>query len=104
LSDDETPAESPELRTPAHGRGKLRRGGSNGGAGGRPPDEIRKALRGAFWKHRARLEEFALSDDPTVAMKALDMLAKYGVGTPTAAVDAQGNQTDIPLISFKPQE
>jgi hypothetical protein len=79
-------------------------GGKKGNRGGtgRPPDKIREALRGALWKHRARLEEFAQSDDPSVAMKAMDMLAKYGLGTPTAAVDSEGNQQNLPVLLIQP--
>jgi hypothetical protein len=71
---------------------------------GRPPDKIRAALRKAFDDRRSILE--GIADDPetdnVTRMKALDMLAKYGLGTPTAAVDSEGNQTDIPLVTFKP--
>jgi hypothetical protein len=67
---------------------------------GRPPDVIRAALREAFWKNRKRLMEFAASKDPAIAMKAMEMIAKYGLGTPTAAVDAAGNQQDLPAIQF----
>jgi hypothetical protein len=73
---------------------------------GRPPDKIRAALRNAFDKRRFILETLAddADADANVRMKAMEMLAKYGLGTPTAAVDSQGNQTDIPLVAFKPQE
>ena len=90
MSDEKTPAETPALRTPAHGKGKLRRGGPNGGAGGRPPDVIRAALRDAFWKHRKQLEEFAQSDDPSTAIKAMELMAKYGMGTTFTPTDDKG--------------
>ncbi len=105
MSDDvfspDNPVDIPALRTPSHGKGQLRVGGTNPGAG-RPPDKVRAALRKAFDERIPILEEFAKSSDPAIALKAMDMLAKYGLGTPTAAVDSEGNQTDIPLMSFVP--
>jgi hypothetical protein len=99
---DETPAETPVLRTPSHGKGKLRTGGKSRPAGGRPPDKVRAALRKAFDDRIPLLMALAESEDDAVKLKAMDMLAKYGLGTPTAAVDSEGNQTDIPLVAFKP--
>jgi hypothetical protein len=71
---------------------------------GRPPDKIRAALRKAFDDRIATLREIADDEDQKMdyRLKAMDMLAKYGLGTPTAAVDSEGNQTDIPLVTFKP--
>jgi hypothetical protein len=94
LSDDaDKPAEtSVETTVPGKNGGRLLAGGKKGhrGGGGRPPDEIRQALRGALWKHRAQLEKFAQSDDPAVAMKAIDLLAKYGIGTTITPTDDKG--------------
>lgn len=99
----DNPVDNPALRTPSHGKGKLRVGGTNRGAG-RPPDKVRAALRKAFDQRIYLLQEIADNPDldDVTRMKALDMLAKYGLGTPTAAVDSEGNQTDIPLVAFKP--
>jgi predicted metal-dependent RNase len=73
---------------------------------GRTPDKIRAALRNAFDKRREILEAIAddTNEDPNVRMKAMEMLAKYGLGAPSTALDSEGNQTDIPLLSFKPAE
>ena len=60
--------------------------GAGGGpqpGSGRPPSEIRKRLRGSFEERIRILEEIA--DDPDASkvdrIKAIDMLAKYGLGT-----------------------
>jgi hypothetical protein len=99
----DNPADNPALRTPAHGKGKLKVGGTNRGAG-RPPDKVRAALRRAFDQRIYILQQIADDEELDMAnrLKAMDMLAKYGLGTPTAAVDSEGNQTDIPLVTFKP--
>jgi hypothetical protein len=86
-----SPTKSPqpgkgELVVPSHGRGKLRRGskpGTNRGGAGRPPSEIRARLRGSFDARIGILEQIA--GDPAVStadrIRALDLLAKYGLGT-----------------------
>lgn len=77
------PAEipAPPLVPQPHG-GALRRGGPNKGAG-RPASEIRAKMRGALWKRLKIAQEIA--DDPKAnssdRLKALDFLAKYGMGT-----------------------
>lgn len=67
-------------------------GGRKGhkGGGGRPPDEIRRALREDFFKNLKNLQKWAKSDDPAIAMKAMEMQAKYGVGTTFTETDDQG--------------
>lgn len=57
---------------------------------GRTPDKIRAALRLSFDKRRKALDKFAASDDPAVAMKALEMMAKYGIGTTFTPTDEEG--------------
>ena len=71
---------------PPHGNGKLRHGsrrGTNAGGTGRPPSAIRERLRGSFEERIEVLEEIA--DDPMQTpadrTRAIDMLAKYGLGT-----------------------
>lgn len=77
-----TPQKTP-MRTPSHGRGQLRVGGTNKGGPGRPPDEVRKALTGSFADRQATLEAFADDRklDPVTRMKAIEVLARYGLGT-----------------------
>lgn len=80
---------------------RLRRGNpGNKGGPGRPPDEIRQRLREDFYKNLAKIQKWAKSDDPALAMKAMEMQAKYGLGTPAAAVDKDGNQTDLPAVMY----
>jgi hypothetical protein len=98
---DEKPETSVITTVPGKNGGRLLAGGKKGhrGGGGRPPDEIRKALRGALWKHRARLEKFAMSDDPAVAMKAIDLLAKYGLGTTFTPTDTKGETLNSGVLA-----
>ena len=85
-----SPTKSPTppgaLVVPPHGNGKLRHGsrrGTNGGGTGRPPSAIRERLRGSFEERIEVLEEIA--DDPMQTpadrTRAIDLLAKYGLGT-----------------------
>ena len=74
------------LVRPSHGKGLLRRGSRPGEsiAGvGRPPSALRERLRGSFDERVAVLEEIA--DDPRQSpadrTRAIDILAKYGLGT-----------------------
>jgi hypothetical protein len=48
------------------------------GRSGRPKDQVRAACRAAFDARLPRLEQLADEADAGVALKALDMLAKYG--------------------------
>lgn len=62
---------------PRQGRGPKK------GEGGAPPSELRKRLRGSF-SERVKILE-AIADDTTSSamdrMRAVDLLAKYGLGT-----------------------
>lgn len=82
-----TPAKLPPLRTPKHGKGKLRVGGSNGGAGGRPPEALRLASRAVFekWLEWAAREIVSESCTDDVRLKIGATAAKYGLGTMTEA-------------------
>lgn len=66
------------------------------GGPGRPPSEIRAAMREALGRRLHILGEIA--DDPKVTpterMKALDLLGKYGMGTTITETDANGQ--DVP--------
>ena len=68
------------MRVPAHGKGKLRVG--NPEATGRPPSAIRAAMRQSLDQRIAIAEEIA--DDgqasPAERLKALELLARYGLG------------------------
>lgn len=68
------------MRTPKHGKGKLMSG--NPYAQGGTPSELRKRLRGSMRDRINVLEEIA--DDPqskpSDRLKAIDLIAKYGLG------------------------
>lgn len=76
---------SAELVVQPHGGalwGKDHRGRKVVPGTGRPPSEIRKRLRGSFDERVKVLEEIAdSSDDDGDRIKAIDLLAKYGLGT-----------------------
>lgn len=92
-----TPSDTP-MRVPAHGRGALRVGGTNKGGPGRPPSAIRELCRGAFAERIPILAKIAdgeavakmkidgvetqtlISADVGDRIKAIDQLAKYGLG------------------------
>lgn len=96
------PQQLPKLRVPAHGRGALRVGGSNGGAGGRPASAIRASMRESLDKRLVIAEQIADDKEaaPSERMKALELLARYGLGTsdtvnhkrPTFASDDERRQ------------
>ena len=74
------------LVVPKHGRGMIRRGSRPGEVvpgTGRPPSAIRERLRGSFDERVAVLEDIADSDMESTGdrIRAIDLLAKYGLGT-----------------------
>lgn len=87
------------MRTPSHGRGRLRVGGTNKG-GGRTPDKIRETLRLAFDQRIKVLQSFADDKnlDPQVRMKAIDQLAKYGLGTTFTQTGDDGKAVPTGII------
>ena len=108
-----SPVKSPkvgELVPQKHG-GAIRKGakpGTNRGGTGRPPSLIRQRLRGSFDDRIRVLEEIA--DDPTVSasdrMRAIDLLAKYGLGTQAEVTGADGGPVQVAHVAVhfvKPQ-
>jgi hypothetical protein len=115
-----TPVVTPTLVPQSHG-GAIRQGGNPGNKGGpgRPPSAIRAALRQSFEERVKVLESiadgevvFKLRSDgekpsaadltkviPSVAdrLKAMDLLAKYGLGTTSTQTDTEGN--DAPTLT-----
>lgn len=81
--------------------GRLRRGnpGNKGGLG-RTPSEIRQKLRGSFADRVKVCEKIA--DDPKASpsdrLRALDLLAKYGLGTTITETDTDGNDVTIRVV------
>ena len=86
---------------PGKNGGRIRNGskpGTNRGGTGRPPSVIRQRLRGSFEDRIPVLEEIA--DDRKASLgerlKALDLMAKYGMGTTSTATDTEGNDAVKP--------
>lgn len=77
----EIPAKIPVVMRPAKNGGFLRVGGTNKGGPGRPRDAVRQTMLTALDKALPRLIALAESPDPAIAIKATEMLAKYGLGT-----------------------
>lgn len=78
-----TPAKTPAVVQQAHG-GALQVGNpGNAGGSGRPSSALRERLRGSLERRVQVLEEIA--DDPEAddadRIRAIDVLAKYGLGT-----------------------
>ena len=95
------PSETPPVRTqPGKNGGRLRVGGTNKNAG-RPPSAIRAQMRGALAK-RVKIAE-QIADDTHASqsdrIRALDFLAKYGLGTTQTQTDADGNDAPPPATT-----
>ena len=65
---------------PGKNGGVLRVGGTNPNAG-RPRDVVRAAMLSALDERLPRLIELAHCGEPAVEIKAMEMLARYGLGT-----------------------
>jgi hypothetical protein len=80
---------------PRRGRGP-KKGAPNAG---RPPDAIRAACRASFDARIATLTAFADDDtlDPSVRMKAIETLAKYGLGTTSENAHAHSGPAGEPI-------
>lgn len=75
-----TPPESPKV-VPAWNGGVLRVGNPGNKGGGRPRDEVRQVMLDGLEKALPRLLKLSESTEPAIALKATEMLAKYGLGT-----------------------
>jgi len=95
-----SPDDSPVQFMPGKNGGKLRRGGPNGGAGGRPPSEIREKLRGGAYKRIKELERIADSAESEAdRLRAIDLMLKYGVGSiTTGTLDVTHRTIDDVLL------
>ena len=65
----------------------------NRGGSGRPPSKIRAAMRESLDARIVIAEAIADDGDasPADRLRALDLLAKYGLGTTTTSTDVDGN-------------
>jgi hypothetical protein len=75
-----------------------RRGVGKPGRSGRPPSIIRQRLRGSFEERIKVLEAIADDKKSSAAerLKALDLMAKYGLGTTSTSTDTDGNDVQRP--------
>lgn len=65
---------------PAHGRGKLRVGGTNKGGPGRPPKSLRNLCHKRFVKHLPKVDRMLQKEVLKNAdlLQAMSLFAKYG--------------------------
>lgn len=79
-----SPSKSP-TRPGKHGGRLLTGNPGNKGGTGRPPDAIRATCRDSFDTRIATLEQIAddTNADPALRIRAIEALAKYGLGTTT---------------------
>lgn len=85
------PAKTP-MATPSHGRGKLRRGGTNKGGTGRPPEALRIKSRAVFekWLAWAAKRVADPETDDSLMLQIGNTAAKYGLGTTFTPTDTSG--------------
>lgn len=82
--------------------GRLNRGGTPGhrGAGGATPRVIREELRVMFMKNIRKLQKI-INDkktSPATKMKAMEMMLKYGSGTPSSTLNGEGEVIEPRLV------
>lgn len=89
---------------PGRNGGWLRNGGTNKGGPGRPPSKIREAARDGFEALLPTLVKVAKSpkESTTDRLRAIDLLAKYGLGTTITETDTDGN--DVARARLSPDE
>lgn len=83
--------------------GRLNKGGTPGHDGsnaGTTPKEVRKKLREMFLKNIETLDKIAKDPKrrPAERMKALEMMAKYGVGIPSTTLNDEGDAVQPSLV------
>jgi hypothetical protein len=75
--------------------------GGKKGRSGRPTSAVREACRAAFDKRIHLLKKIAdgkLVADMAERLRAIDMLAKYGIGTTVTETDTEGNDVERPQV------
>ena len=87
---------------PGRNGGTLKRGGAIPGAkpgAGRPPSELREKMRGSLAQRIQIAEQIADNKKSSDAdrLRALDFLAKYGLGTTITETDTEGNDAPKPF-------
>jgi hypothetical protein len=101
VSDVDNSVEKKVIGTiPGKNGGRLNRGGTKGNKGGtgRPPSVIRQKLRGSFEDRIMVIA--AIADDQKAStsdrLRALDLMAKYGLGTTSTSTVTEGNDVQRP--------
>lgn len=91
------------LETPKHGKGKLKRGGTNPGAG-RPTDEFKALCRQLA--SRAKTFEVAekILDNPEIYPSlytgALKWATEHGYGKPTESIELTGKDGGAVIVRY----
>jgi len=86
-----TPRKTP-MRVPAHGKGKLRVGGTNRGGPGRPPDAFKELCRQLASGERTILsvESIIVNPDHPQFMAAVRWATENGYGKPNQTIEHSG--------------
>ena len=88
----------PRLVPQSHG-GALKSGGTPGhkGGGGRPRTELRNRMCGSLAQRLSIAEQIAdnKKSNPSDRMRALEFMAKYGLGLTMTETDAEGNDVIV---------
>ena len=94
-----------KLRTPKHGKGKLRVGGN--GSGGRPPDKFKAMCRALASSKDVETQVRAIlkagSTDP-LFIGALRWASEHGYGKPEQAVDVTSQGQKLAGVIILPAE
>lgn len=94
-----------ELRTPKHGKGKLRIGGN--GSGGRPPDKFKamcRALASSKEVERQVKDILARGSSDPMFIGALKWASEHGYGRPEQSVDVTSKGEKLPGVILLPAE
>lgn len=89
--------------------GRLNRGGTPGHDGsnaGTTPRVIREELRKMFMRNIKKLEKIAKDPkaSPATKMKAMEMMLKYGSGTPSSTLNGEGEVIEPTLTIVERDE
>ena len=93
IDPDESPTKTPPLVAPAHGHGRIYRGGvlGNRGGPGRPPNALRAAMRESLAIRIPIAERIADDENASNSdrLRAIEMLCRYGLSGPDDEHDGE---------------
>jgi hypothetical protein len=95
-----TATKTPKLRVPAHGNGRLLTGGLPGNPGGRKPSKVRALMRRGLRSNLPVLHQIAngtIEASPGDRVRAIEVLARYGLGPPPQLTKDVGGPKEIVL-------